>query len=144
MRGQSRWLPGTLLAAVLGLVAGCNDTNTGQDQRNGRGNGDQLPTSGPGSEGTNGAATTVNAEGPGSPAIIKNDSGFKPGESTKYGGDGAGAAPPVTPSSTGPGTGDSNGGQLTGDQKTIGADATGNTAAPNANNGGPGTGSPPK
>ena len=144
MRTQNRWLAGTMLAAAFGFVVGCNDINTGQDQRSGRGNGDELPTTGAASEGTNGSATDVTINGPGSKKIIVDDSGAKPGQSTPYGGDGAGASPPVTPAKGGMASGDSNSGQKTGDATTIGADASTGNASPEANLGGPGTGEPPK
>ena len=144
MRQRVRWSAGILLAPLFGLLLGCNDINTGQDQRSKRGNGDELPTTGAASEGTNGSATDVTTEGPGSKKIIVDDSGAKPGQSTPYGGDGAGAAPPVTPEKGGMPSGDSNSGQMTSDATTIGADASPGNASPKANLGGPGTGEPPK
>ena len=144
MRGQIQWLPGTMLTLALGLAAGCNDINTGQDQRSGRGNGDELPTTGAASEGTNGSATDVTVGGPGTEKIIVDDSGAKPGQSTPYGGDGAGASPPVSPAVGGTPSGDSNSGRMTGSEKNIGSDASTNNATSKANLGGPGTGEPPK
>ena len=139
---RHQWVSSALLATALGVVAGCNDINTGQDQRNGRGNGDELPTTGPATQGTNATAPDVTISGPGSHKVIKSD--VPAGVSTPYGGDGAGAAPPVSPAKGGMASGDSNSGQMTNDQKTIGADATTNNASPKANLGGPGTGTPPK
>lgn len=127
---------------LLGAVAGCADINPGQDQRSGRGNGDQLPTNGPGSQGTNATAPDVTISGPGSHKIISSD--VPAGVSTPYGGDGAGASPPVSPAKGGLGSGDSNSGQMTGDQKNIGSDATTGNATSKSNLGGPGTGDKPK
>ena len=135
----SRWAPAVLLVSAL---AGCNDINTGQDQRSGRGNGDQLPTNGPGSQGTNASAPNVTVSGPGSEKIITSD--VPAGVSTPYGGDGAGASPPVSPKKGDTPSGDSNSGQMTNKEGTIGSDATTNNATPKANLGGPGTGQPPK
>ncbi len=134
-----RWAPAAFL---LTAMAGCYDTNSGQDQRSGRGNGDQLPTNGPGSQGTNATATDVTVAGPGSHKVIKSD--VPAGVSTPYGGDGAGASPPVSPAKGQPASGDSNSGQMTSDQKTVGSDASTSNASPKANLGGPGTGAPPK
>lgn len=144
MRKMTRRFAGVLFGAVVGVAVGCNDINTGQDQRSGRGNGDLVPNTGLGAEGTNGPATDVTQSGPGSRKIIKDDSGAKPGQSTPYGGDGAGASPPVSPAKGEMASGDSNSGQMTASQKNIGADATTESAAPKANLGGPGSGAPPK
>ena len=139
MARSTRWVPAVLLVSAL---AGCNDINTGQDQRSGRGNGDQLPTNGPGSQGTNATAPDVTVSGPGSHKVIKSD--VPAGVSTPYGGDGAGAAPPVSPALGGAASGDSNSGQMTADQKTIGSDASTNNATSKSNLGGEGTGQKPK
>lgn len=134
------WIPAALLATSL---AGCNDINPGQDQRNGRGNGDMLPTTGLGVQGTNATANQVTTEGPGTEKVIDN-SKIPPGVSTPYGGDGAGASPPVSPERGEKGSGDSNSGQETGKQSNVGSDATPNNATSKSNLGGPGTGQPPK
>ena len=139
MTRTARWLPATLLISAL---AGCNDINTGQDQRSGRGNGDQLPTNGPGSQGTNATAPDVTESGPGSHKVITSD--VPAGVSTPYGGDGAGASPPVSPKKGEAPSGDSNSGQMSGQQGTVGSDASTNNASPKANLGGPGTGAKPK
>ena len=141
MLRYSRWVPSALMLTAL---AGCNDINPGQDQRTGRGAGDQVPNQGPASQGTNATATEVTLEGPGSPKIIKKDTADKSGGSTPYGGDGMGASPPVSPGKGGLPSGDSNSGQLSGKQNSVGSDASGNDTKPNANLGGPGTGAPPK
>ncbi len=144
MSRSSRWVPSALLLSAIGLVAGCNDINPTQDQRTGRGAGDQLPNQGSGSQGTNATATNVTTEGPGSKIVIHNDEGTKPGQSLPYGGDGMGASPPLSPSKGGMASGDSNSGQPAGKQGNVGSDATVETAVPKANLGGPGTGAPPK
>ena len=140
MTRSSRRLPVTL--ATLALLAGCNDINPTQDQRTGRGNGDQLPTSGSASQGTNAYDDGVTVSGPGSKKII--DGGLPPGVSTPYGGNGIGATPPLDASKSRAGSGDGNSGRNAGKDGTIGADATTNNATPGANNGGPGTGKPPQ
>ena len=131
-----------LATLALGLVAGCNDINPTQDQRTGRGNGDQLPVSGAASAGTNAYDSGVQAKGtPGSGKII--DGGVPPGVSTPYGGNDAGATPPVSTAKEGSDSGDSNSGRNAGKDGTIGADATTGKATPGKSNGGPESGSTP-
>ena len=139
MPRSMRWVPAALMLTAL---AGCNDINTGQDQRTGRGNGDELPTTGSATQGSNATAPDVTVGGPGTKKIITSN--VPPSVSTPYGGDGAGASPPVSPALGAPGSGDSNSGQLTAKQGNIGGDATVNDATSKSNLGGPGTGAPPK
>ena len=142
MSRSTRWTSSALLLTALGLAAGCNDINSGQDQRNGRGEGDQVPAQGGGSMGTNASAKDVTTEGPGSHKVISNDT--PPGISTPYGGNGAGATPPVSPAQGEAGSGEANSGQKTAKQGNIGSDASTNNATSQGNNGGPGSGQPPK
>ncbi len=133
-----------LAALALALaLAGCNDTNESKDDRTGRGAGDQRPNTGAAAQGTNATTGEVTTEGPGSPVVGKRLDA-NPSGSTPYGGDGAGAAPPVTPAQGAPPSGDSNSGQETGKQSGSGADAAAGSAKPGPGASGPGTGTPPK
>lgn len=123
-------------------IAGCNDINTGKDQQTGRGNGDQLPAQGGASAGTNATTGQITTEGPGSKVV--GEPVGNPSQSTPYGGNGAGATPPVTPSANMEPSGESNSGQATGSKVTPGSDASTEGAKINGNNGGPGTGEPPQ
>lgn len=134
-----------LIAASLALPAlvGCTDLNSGQDTRTGRGKGDELPSTGPGSAGTNATTGDLTTEGPGSKVVDKAPK-VNPSQSTPYGGSGAGVAPPVSPEKGAPASGDSNSGQGVGKQQGPGADASTEAAKPAPGGTGPGTGTPPR
>ncbi len=137
------WTALVLAALALAMAGGCHDINTGRDDRTGRGKGDQLPSTGNASQGTNATTGDVTTEGPGSRVVGRPVSA--PSVSTPYGGDGAGAAPPVSPGKGMRGSGEANSGQQTGKLEGAGSDASTENARPNpTNTGGPGTGSPPR
>ncbi len=144
MKSRSRWArPALVLAALaLPLASGCADLNESKDDRTGRGKGDQLPATGNASHGTNSSTSDVTTEGPGSKVVGKAIG--VPSASTPYGGDGAGAAPPVTPAKGEALSGEANSGQKTGQDPEGGRDKSLGTAKPAADNGGPGTGTPPR
>jgi len=142
------WACPALILVALGLpgVLGCNDLNSSRDDRTGRGAGDQLPNTGSGAQGTNATTGEITTGGPGSKVVGKNITSTEgaPSGSTPYGGDGAGAAPPVTPAKGAPASGDSNSGQTIGKDQGPGADASTGSAKPSGGASGPGTGTPPR
>ncbi len=136
--------PTALLACLtLALAVGCHDINTAKDDRTGRGSGDQLPAQGPGAMGTNATTNDLTIEGPGS-RVLAGPKVSAPGQSTPYGGSGAGVSPPVTPAKGTGASGDSNSGRESGKASAPGADASTEGAKPGAGASGPGTGTPPR